>query len=106
MTAFREQFSTGHRDTDKKLDISPSESSIIVAILSAGTVIGALLAAPAGDSLGRRMSLILGVAVFAFGAVFQVCAQDIPMLLVGRYVGLIASRRRAVRRDARVDVSI
>ncbi|KAH6949770.1 high-affinity glucose transporter RGT2 [Ilyonectria sp. MPI-CAGE-AT-0026] len=65
--------------------ISPSESSLIVAILSAGTAVGALLSAPAGDSIGRRLSLLASVVVFCFGGIFQVCASSIPMLVVGRF---------------------
>ncbi|KAK1635948.1 glucose transporter rco-3 [Colletotrichum phormii] len=84
MTAFRRDFSTGYTENLKPA-ISPAESSIIVAILSAGTVLGALLAAPIGDSWGRRISLILSAGVFSFGGIFQVCAHDIPMLLVGRF---------------------
>ncbi|KAH6681116.1 glucose transporter rco-3 [Plectosphaerella plurivora] len=65
--------------------IRPSEASNIVAILSAGTAIGALLSAPIGDTIGRRLSLLVAVAVFCIGGVVQVCATNIPMLLVGRF---------------------
>lgn len=65
--------------------MKPNESSNIVAILSAGTALGALLAAPSGDSIGRRLSLLVSVAVFCVGGILQVCAYNIPMLLVGRY---------------------
>lgn len=85
MRAFRDQFSTGHTDA-AGLALSPSETAIVVAILSVGTVIGALLAAPVGDHFGRRKSLIGAVTVFNFGCIFQVCAQAIPMMLIGRYV--------------------
>ena len=54
MRKFKDQFGTTCFDKDDRLDICPEDSSIIVAILSAGTVIGALLAAPLGDSIGRR----------------------------------------------------
>lgn len=85
MRAFRDQFSTGHTDV-AGLALSPSETAIVVAILSVGTVIGALLAAPVGDHFGRRMSLIGAVSVFNFGCIFQVCAQAIPMMLIGRLI--------------------
>lgn len=86
MTAFKEQFSTGYSRNGSP-SISPSETAIIVAILSAGTVVGALIAAPVGDYWGRRKSLIGAVTAFNFGVIFQVCAQAIPMLVAGRYVG-------------------
>ena len=89
MRVFKEQFGTlDCDDNQREMDICPEDSSIIVAILSAGTVLGALLAAPMGDTLGRRHSLLVAVGVFCVGAIFQVCAQAIPMLLVGRYVYL------------------
>ncbi|KAH7313560.1 regulator of conidiation [Stachybotrys elegans] len=85
MREFKDQFGSDHCGTgDGQRDICTSDSSIIVAILSAGTAVGALLAAPAGDSLGRRLTLMLFIGIFCIGSIFQVCAQDIPMLLVGR----------------------
>jgi MFS family permease len=86
MESFIRQFTTGYKDpkTDD-YGMSPSQIAIIVAILSAGTVLGALLAAPFGDYFGRRRSLVAAIGVFSFGVIFQVCAHAIPMLLVGRY---------------------
>lgn len=88
MTEFKEQFGkhTNCFDENGALDICTKDSSIIVAILSAGTALGALLAAPSGDSLGRRKTLLLAVGIFCIGAIFQVCASNIDLLLVGRYV--------------------
>lgn len=87
MKSFVRQFTTGYIDPKThEFAISPDEVSIIVAMLSAGTVLGALLAAPSGDTIGRRRSLIASVGVFCFGVIFQVCAHNIPLLLVGRCV--------------------
>jgi predicted MFS family arabinose efflux permease len=85
MTAFREQFSTGYTDPkDHRPNVSPAQSSQIVSILSAGTFFGALLAAPLGDKLGRRVSLIIAVAIFSFGVLLQTLAMHIPILISGR----------------------
>jgi predicted MFS family arabinose efflux permease len=85
MTAFREQFSTGYIDPkDSRPNVSPAQSSQIVSILSAGTFFGALLAAPLGDKLGRRLSLIIAVAIFSFGVLLQTLAMHIPILISGR----------------------
>jgi predicted MFS family arabinose efflux permease len=85
MTAFREQFSTGYTDPkDRRPNVSPAQSSQIVSILSAGTFFGALLAAPLGDKLGRRVSLIIAVAIFSFGVLLQTLAMHIPILISGR----------------------
>ncbi|KAM3540532.1 hypothetical protein ARSEF1564_006562 [Beauveria bassiana] len=86
MDEFKKQFSTNCSDAGVNTNLCPKDSSIIVAILSAGTVLGALIAAPFGDFLGRRKSLLLGVALFCIGAICQVCAEDIPLLLVGRFL--------------------
>ena len=84
MRKFKDQFGTDCFDKDDKIEICPKDSSIIVAILSAGTVLGALLAAPAGDSIGRRHTLLIAVGIFCVGAICQVCASAIPMMLAGR----------------------
>ncbi|GAB1310547.1 glucose transporter [Madurella fahalii] len=84
MDSFREDFSTGYIDKDERPGIYPNQVSLIVAMLSAGTVVGALLAAPAGDIWGRRLSLIYSMGVFCIGAIFQVCATNVPLLVVGR----------------------
>lgn len=85
MNAFRKQFSTGYLDVNGHLNISPAQSSRIVSILSAGTFFGALLAAPLGDKLGRRLPLIIAVGIFSFGVLLQTCAMHIPLLISGRY---------------------
>lgn len=90
MDEFKAQFATNCADTGSGANLCPKDSSIIVAILSAGTALGALCAAPMGDFLGRRKSLLLGVALFCIGALCQVCANAIPLLLVGRYVCPVA----------------
>lgn len=85
MKAFRDQFSTGYKDLkDARPNVSPAESSQIVSILSAGTFFGALFAAPLGDTLGRRISLIIAVAIFSFGVLLQTLAMEIPLLVAGR----------------------
>lgn len=85
MDAFRKQFNTGYIDwKDDHLNVSPEQSSLIVSILSAGTFFGALAAAPFGDLLGRRISLIIAVAIFSFGALLQTIATKIPILVAGR----------------------
>lgn len=86
MRAFREQFSTGYKDLkDNAPNVSPEQSSLIVAILSLGTFFGAISAAPTGDRLGRRISLIIAVAIFSFGSLLQTIAMQIPILVAGRF---------------------
>ena len=86
MRWFKDQFSTGYTSLDGMNDISPAQSALIVSILSAGTFLGALSAAPFADHLGRRMSLILAVCVFTVGVILQTVSLAIPLFVVGRYV--------------------
>lgn len=81
MKSFRRQFIFGNPDK-----VSPAQSAQIVSILSAGTFFGSLLAAPIGDRLGRRISLIISVVIFALGVLLQTAAMHIPLLIAGRYV--------------------
>lgn len=89
MSEFKTQFGANCRSTTNadSVSICPKDAALIVAILSAGTAVGALLAAPAGDSLGRRISLLISVGIFCIGAICQTCAQEIVLLLIGRCVG-------------------
>lgn len=84
MTAFRRRFSTGSTDENGKPNLSTHQSSLLVAILSAGTFCGALIGAPMGDRWGRRLSMLMGAAIFCMGGIMQVCASSIPLLVVGR----------------------
>ncbi|KAF4414972.1 putative RCO3 glucose transporter, partial [Fusarium austroafricanum] len=92
MNIFKSHFSTNKdcRDDQGHIDLCPDDSSLIVAILSGGAVVGAIVAAPAGDSIGRRKTLLVAVGTFCIGAIFQVCAQATAMLLVGRLLAGVA----------------
>ncbi len=97
MKYWRELFSTGYvNPIDGILDVTSTQKSLIVSLLSAGTFFGALGAAPTGDILGRRWGLIASNVVFSFGVVLQTIATDIPLFLAGRFfagfgVGLISA---------------
>lgn len=96
MPYWKTLFSTGYINTKGELDVSPSQSSAIVSILSAGTFFGCLCSAYLADHLGRRMGLIASSVVFSFGVVLQTVATDIPLFLAGRFfagfgVGLISA---------------
>ncbi|RSL59390.1 hypothetical protein CEP54_007265 [Fusarium duplospermum] len=59
MDYWKELFSTSYTDSHGQLDVSPSQSSAIVSILSAGTFFGALCSPFLGGYIGRRWALII-----------------------------------------------
>lgn len=72
--------------TNGRTEITASEESLIVSILSAGTFFGALFAAPVADVIGRRWGLILSTAiVFNLGVILQTAATAQPMFIAGRF---------------------
>lgn len=97
MKYWRELFSTGYINPKDGLpDVTSSQSSEIVSLLSAGTFFGALFAAPIADYFGRRLSMILESGVFCFGVILQTAATDIPLFVAGRFfaglgVGLLST---------------
>jgi len=97
MQYWRDEFSTGYRDALGLKDVSPSQSSLVVSILSAGTFFGALTAAPFADFMGRRLALMVSAGVvFNFGVILQTASTALPMFIAGRFfagfgVGLISA---------------
>ncbi|KAL2870378.1 sugar porter family MFS transporter [Aspergillus lucknowensis] len=97
MKYWRRLFSTGFvNPADNIPDITSSESSMIVSILSAGTFFGALTAAPVADYFGRRIAMIIDCVVFCFGVILQTVATAIPLFVAGRFfagfgVGLLSA---------------
>lgn len=96
MDYWKRQFSTGY-EVGGVPDITASQTSTIVSILSAGTFFGALTAAPLADWLGRRLSLIVSAGlVFNLGVILQTASTEIPMFVAGRFfagygVGLVSA---------------
>lgn len=96
MDYWKNLFSTGYRNSDNHLDVTPSQSSAIVSILSAGTFFGALASPFFADTIGRRFGLIASAWVFILGVILQTIATAIPLFLAGRFfagfgVGLISA---------------
>ena len=73
-------------DHDGQPVVTTTQTSLVVSLLSAGTFVGALLAGPAGDYLGRRWGLIASCGVFNIGVALQTAAHDLPLFIAGRVV--------------------
>jgi MFS family permease len=96
MPYWQQLFSTGHVDAAGNPNVSASQESAIVSILSAGTFFGALASPFLADHVGRRMGLIISTWVFNLGVVLHTVATSIPLFLAGRFfaglgVGLISA---------------
>ncbi|KAI3322358.1 high-affinity glucose transporter RGT2 [Xylariaceae sp. AK1471] len=96
MPYWQRLFSTGYINSHGMPDITPSQSSAIVSILSAGTFFGCLASPFFADNIGRRWALIASSVVFIFGVILQTASTAIPLFLAGRFfagfgVGLISA---------------
>ena len=85
MPYWQDTFSTGYRNPNGHLDITTSQESSIVSILSAGTFFGALSSPLLADNFGRRPALMIATWVFNLGVIFQVASSSIPLFLAGRF---------------------
>lgn len=67
-------------------NLSSSQRSLIVSILSAGTFLGALFGGQAAEWVGRRVTIMLSCLIFAIGVAVQVAAITANMLVGGRLI--------------------
>ncbi|EFQ95802.1 hypothetical protein PTT_04886 [Pyrenophora teres f. teres 0-1] len=77
----------GQRRADGTPYFNNVRSGLIVALLSIGTLFGALVAAPIADWIGRKQSIILWCGIFSIGIVVQIAATDKWYeVMMGRFV--------------------
>ncbi|KAI0450921.1 hexose transporter [Xylaria acuta] len=70
-----------------KYSFSPVRSGLIVGLLSIGTLVGALIAAPIADKIGRRLSVSLWCTVTSIGFIIQIASVDAyEQIIVGRLI--------------------
>jgi MFS family permease len=63
-----------------------AETGAVVSVFTGGAFIGAGLAGPAGDSLGRKKTILIGALVFILGGGLQTGAQTLAYLYAGRAI--------------------
>ncbi|KAF3763452.1 hypothetical protein M406DRAFT_99684 [Cryphonectria parasitica EP155] len=85
MPDFQKRFA--EMQPDGSYAFSNVRSGLIVGLLSIGTLVGALVAAPLADWIGRRPSISIWSAIVAVGFVIQVAASTSwQQFMVGRLV--------------------
>lgn len=86
MPNFLERFGQFNERTGEYY-FSNVRSGLIVALLSIGTLIGALIGAPIADAIGRRLSIAVWCVICGVGFVVQIAAdRDWYEIAVGRLV--------------------
>ena len=84
MDNFKERFA--EEGADGELFFSNARSGLIVGLLSIGTLVGALLAAPLANKIGRKASIPWWTLIFVIGVVVQVAVSQ------GQWVGIVMGR--------------
>ncbi|KAL4908963.1 hypothetical protein BDW74DRAFT_174188 [Aspergillus multicolor] len=65
--------------------------STVTAIYNVGCFLGAMCATWVGGKLGRKRSVILGIAIMTVGAILQTTSYGVPHMIVGRIVSGIGN---------------
>ncbi|KAK3952849.1 hypothetical protein QBC32DRAFT_132934 [Pseudoneurospora amorphoporcata] len=85
-TDFRNRFGQVMGDDGIK-DFKSIIQSLVVSLMSIGTLIGALTSSYTADWWGRRKSLTFGVAIFIIGNIIQITAMNSWVhIMMGRFV--------------------
>ena len=67
-------------------DIKTFELELVVSLALLGAFIGALIAGPTSDFIGRKPVIIFGDILFTIGALMMAFAVDLVRLMIGRFV--------------------
>jgi MFS family permease len=85
MPDFKERF--GMQRANGEYYFSNVRSGLIVALLSIGTLFGALIGGPLADWIGRRWSITIWCGVFCVGNIVQIASvRKWYEVMVGRFV--------------------
>ena len=57
-----------------------------MSVFTGGAFFGAAFAGPAGDYLGRRLTILTGSVIFLLGGALQTAAQNVEYLYAGRVI--------------------
>ncbi|KXH50774.1 sugar transporter [Colletotrichum simmondsii] len=58
----------------------------MVAVLTLGAMVGALVNGPIADALSRRWTILLANIIFLIGSIIQAASINVPMIFIGRFI--------------------
>ncbi|BCS27882.1 sugar porter family MFS transporter [Aspergillus puulaauensis] len=74
-------------DASRPFTVPSSDKSLMTSILSLGTFLGSLIAGDLADFWGRRITILLGCAIFSCGVVLQTTSSgQLAVMTLGRFV--------------------
>lgn len=77
--------------------IDAKETQLIIVTLFFGMAFGQFIYGPMADSIGRKLSIYIGIGLFLIGSLFSIFANDLDTMLLGRFLqGLGAASPRIV----------
>jgi sugar porter (SP) family MFS transporter len=71
---------------EKDFNLTPAAEGVVVSAILVGAIIGALLAGPVSDRLGRRRTIIGTATVFALGSLWAALVSSAGELIAARVV--------------------
>jgi MFS family permease len=75
------------KDYRKSTFVVPQwQQSLVTSILSAGTFFGAIMAGDIADFIGRRVTIIVGCAIFCVGGILQTASTGLGVMVAGRLI--------------------
>lgn len=63
----------------------------VTVLYDIGCFVGAILAVMIGDLLGRKKTILLGTSIMKIGAILQIAAFCVPVMIVGRIIAGIGN---------------
>lgn len=73
-------------DFKARFQATEAQEGAVVSLFTGGAFFGAMFAGPAGDYLGRRLTILLGSIIFCLGGAVQTAAQNLDYLYSGRVI--------------------
>lgn len=77
--------------------LSATEQEMIVSATTVGAIVGSIVASRAADWLGRKRVIVIAALLFLLGSLEQAASQDVPQLVLGRFlVGVAVGQSASV----------